>query len=134
MTWITPGEDAALEGLTGPKGFLNLRVKGYGEDRNDPAKGPTSLSGLSPWLHYGQISAQRCALEARKLRSKYAKVQALWWCTMAVCWYLGDPVTLSDMLALVHFRCRVAACHKSQAANVCPLPLQGCGMSQVTSS
>lgn len=30
-----------------------------------------ALSNLSPWLHYGQLSAQRAALEAAKLRTKH---------------------------------------------------------------
>jgi hypothetical protein len=29
--------------------------------RNDPAK-PQALSGLSPYLHFGQISGHRCAM------------------------------------------------------------------------
>lgn len=48
------------------------RIREY-ENRNDPSK-PTGLSGLSPYLHYGQISAQRCALEARKFRKVHTKV------------------------------------------------------------
>lgn len=48
-------------------GFLTKRLKGYAIDRNNPLK-PKGLSGLSPYLHFGQISAQRCALEARSVR------------------------------------------------------------------
>lgn len=48
------------------------RIKNY-ENRNDPSK-PTGLSGMSPYLHYGHISAQRCALEARKFRKAHPKV------------------------------------------------------------
>jgi len=36
----------------------------YGTERNDPNK--DCLSGLSPYLHFGQISAQRIALEVNK--------------------------------------------------------------------
>jgi deoxyribodipyrimidine photo-lyase len=36
----------------------------YDERRNDP--GANAQSGLSPYLHFGQISAQRVALEAEK--------------------------------------------------------------------
>lgn len=48
-------------------GFLTKRLKNYSTDRNNPLK-PGGLSGLSPYLHFGQISAQRCALEARSVR------------------------------------------------------------------
>lgn len=48
-------------------GFLTKRLKSYSVDRNNPLK-PKALSGLSPYLHFGQISAQRCATEARKVR------------------------------------------------------------------
>ena len=48
-------------------GFLTKRLKTYSVDRNNPLK-PRGLSGLSPYLHFGQISAQRCALEARSVR------------------------------------------------------------------
>ncbi|XP_057746807.1 deoxyribodipyrimidine photo-lyase isoform X1 [Arachis stenosperma] len=69
VNWCEPGEDAAMEVLMGSKnGFLTKRLRNYSADRNNPCK-PTALSGLSPYLHFGQISAQRCALEARKLRS-----------------------------------------------------------------
>ncbi|KAJ1689177.1 hypothetical protein LUZ63_013332 [Rhynchospora breviuscula] len=69
IDWCVPGEDAAKETLLGIKeGFLTKRIKGYHSDRNDPTK-PRGLSGLSPYLHFGQISAQRCALEARSRRN-----------------------------------------------------------------
>ncbi|KAK6158054.1 hypothetical protein DH2020_005368 [Rehmannia glutinosa] len=68
LEWCEPGERAALEVLMGDKtGFLKARLKNYSTDRNNPLK-PKGLSGLSPYLHFGQISAQRCALEARKVR------------------------------------------------------------------
>ncbi|GJP50224.1 hypothetical protein CLOM_g9366 [Closterium sp. NIES-68] len=70
VDWVVPGEAAAAAGL---RTFLERRLKGYDSQRNDPSKGPTSLSGLSPWLHYGQIAPQRCALEARKLRKEHSK-------------------------------------------------------------
>lgn len=69
LEWCVPGEDAAMKVLVGiEKGFLTKRLKNYNTERNNPLK-PKSLSGLSPYLHFGQISAQRCALEARKVRS-----------------------------------------------------------------
>ncbi|KAL8539676.1 hypothetical protein ACS0TY_001331 [Phlomoides rotata] len=73
LEWCEPGEEAALEVLLGNKnGFLKARLKNYDSDRNNPLK-PKALSGLSPYLHFGQISAQRCALEAQKVRTLYAK-------------------------------------------------------------
>ncbi|KAG2681407.1 hypothetical protein I3843_11G142700 [Carya illinoinensis] len=68
IEWCEPGEKAAMEVLVGSKnGFLTKRLKGYSADRNNPLK-PRGLSCLSPYLHFGQISAQRCALEARRIR------------------------------------------------------------------
>ncbi|OAY80026.1 Deoxyribodipyrimidine photo-lyase [Ananas comosus] len=73
ITWCEPGEDAAMETLLGTNdGFLTKRIRNYDTDRNDPTK-PRGLSGLSPYLHFGQISAQRCALEARARRSSNPK-------------------------------------------------------------
>ncbi|KAK4786792.1 hypothetical protein SAY86_010625 [Trapa natans] len=66
--WCIPGETAALEVLKGKEnGFLTKRLKNYSTERNNPLK-THALSGLSPYLHFGQISAQRCALEAKRVR------------------------------------------------------------------
>lgn len=46
------GREAGLEALR----KFKRRLSGYGEDRNHPDEDATS--GLSPWLHFGQISAQ----------------------------------------------------------------------------
>ncbi|KAG5390935.1 hypothetical protein IGI04_032476 [Brassica rapa subsp. trilocularis] len=71
VEWCVPGEDAGMEVLMGSQeGFLTKRLRNYSTDRNNPVK-PKALSGLSPYLHFGQVSAQRCALEARKVRSTY---------------------------------------------------------------
>ncbi len=43
------------------EGFIRERLPGYGERRNDPNL--DWVSGLSPYLHFGTISAQRVALE-----------------------------------------------------------------------
>jgi len=59
VTWAVPGEKAAMAVLDN---FLTKRMSLYGL-RNDPAK-PQALSGLSPYLHFGQISGQRCAMKA----------------------------------------------------------------------
>ena len=61
VDWITPGEKAAASVL---KDFLENRFDVYAEDRNDPNK--NALSNLSPYLHFGQISAQRVALTVQQ--------------------------------------------------------------------
>lgn len=69
VTWLDPGEDAAMEALNGPKGFLSkARLAKYSDKRNDPSI-PDALSGLSPYLHFGQLAPQRAALEASKQKS-----------------------------------------------------------------
>ncbi|KAL6004825.1 hypothetical protein ACLOJK_005381 [Asimina triloba] len=71
LEWCKPGEHAAMEVLMGSSdGFLTTRLKNYASDRNNPLK-PKALSRLSPYLHFGQISAQRCALEANKFRKMH---------------------------------------------------------------
>jgi len=52
------GSEAALAHL---KEFIKTRLAGYAGDRNNP--NIDGLSGLSPYLHYGQISSLRAALE-----------------------------------------------------------------------
>jgi deoxyribodipyrimidine photo-lyase len=54
------GERAAEEKM---KSFIKNGLKRYHLEKNDPTK--DVLSGLSPYLHFGQISAQRVALEMR---------------------------------------------------------------------
>ncbi|CAE7559424.1 PHR [Symbiodinium sp. CCMP2456] len=56
---IVPGTAAGLAAL---EDFCK-RLSRYDAHRNDP--NDNALSGLSPWLHFGQISAQRCALRVR---------------------------------------------------------------------
>ncbi len=60
VEWIKPGESEAKKVL---KNFLSAKLPAYNSDRNDPNK--NALSNLSPYLHFGQISAQRIALEAQ---------------------------------------------------------------------
>lgn len=55
------GEIAAIEVM---KNFINDKLFGYEKWRNDPVKKYTS--GLSPYLHFGQISSLRVAIEVRK--------------------------------------------------------------------
>ena len=66
----------ALQALLGDEGFLSpQRLKNYNAMRNDPCS-PKAVSTLSAYLHFGQISGQRVALEAQKHRAKY-KVNTL---------------------------------------------------------
>ena len=55
---IEPGEKGAIKTLDT---FLNGRIDGYGSKRNNPDN--DMQSGLSPYLHFGHISAQRIAME-----------------------------------------------------------------------
>ncbi len=61
VEWINPGEHSAHQTL---KDFLEEKFDKYAEERNDPVK--DAQSGLSPYLHFGQISAQRAAIEVKK--------------------------------------------------------------------
>jgi deoxyribodipyrimidine photo-lyase len=57
VNWLKPGEKAAHKTL---KVFIDKKFDKYSELRNDPNQ--NVLSNLSPFLHFGQISAQRIAL------------------------------------------------------------------------
>ncbi|MFZ2323726.1 MAG: hypothetical protein WAV89_08520 [Ignavibacteriaceae bacterium] len=46
--------------------FLKNKFDNYNDLRNDPTK--DGQSNLSPYLHFGQISAQRIALEVEKFK------------------------------------------------------------------
>ncbi|KAJ8917474.1 hypothetical protein NQ315_005521 [Exocentrus adspersus] len=61
-----PGAEAGLSML---HSFIVSNLRYYGINSNDPSKDCTS--NLSPWLHFGQISAQRCALEIKSVESLY---------------------------------------------------------------
>lgn len=66
------------QALSGEKGFLTkARLARYDEKRNDPSI-PSALSGLSPYLHFGQLAPQRAAIEAAKYKSVH-KVGDCWW-------------------------------------------------------
>ncbi|HLP17058.1 MAG TPA: deoxyribodipyrimidine photo-lyase, partial [Bacteroidota bacterium] len=56
-----PGEAAALVVL---RNFIALRMQRYDTDRNDPML--EGQSHLSPYLHFGHVSAQRVALEVQR--------------------------------------------------------------------
>ena len=61
VDWLVPGEKAALKIL---EQFLENRLAEYDAKRNDPLA--CGQSHLSPYLHFGQISAQRVALEVTR--------------------------------------------------------------------
>ncbi|MDX1699520.1 MAG: deoxyribodipyrimidine photo-lyase [Melioribacteraceae bacterium] len=54
---LIPGESAANELL---KDFIEKKIQDYSQNRNDPNM--EALSNISPYLHFGHISAQRIAL------------------------------------------------------------------------
>ena len=62
VDWIKPGFKNAVEQLNY---FLENKFDNYAFDRNDPVK--DGQSNLSPYLHFGQISAQRIALEVIRI-------------------------------------------------------------------
>lgn len=61
LTRLMPGEKAAHEKL---RTFIFDKLPTYHEDRNDPTI--DGQSGLSPYLHFGHIAAQRVLLEIQK--------------------------------------------------------------------
>jgi len=61
VDWLEPGEKAAQQML---RRFLDARLAAYPEKRNDP--NADAQSDLSPYLHFGQIAAQRVALEVEE--------------------------------------------------------------------
>ncbi len=69
--WCTPGTQAGMRWL---RHFCDEVLSGYADRRNDPTAQGTSM--LSPWLHFGQISAQRVALEAQSTRAPADALQA----------------------------------------------------------
>ena len=52
--------------------FVKTRIKRYSDKRNDPTE--DALSDLSPWLHMGNLSAQRAVLYVKKHASSYSSV------------------------------------------------------------
>jgi deoxyribodipyrimidine photo-lyase len=61
VDWLLPGEQAAASVMDR---FITTKLSGYAAKRNDPNQ--DGISHLSPYLHFGQISSQRVALEVRK--------------------------------------------------------------------
>ncbi len=66
-----PGEAAAQKQL---RLFLSKKLIGYNTLRNNPAV--AGQSDLSPYLHFGQLSAQRAAFEAQKYDTDIASQEA----------------------------------------------------------
>ncbi len=64
ITWLQPGEVAARKVL---RRFIDRRLESYDVGRNDPNAAAQSL--LSPYLHFGQIAAQRVALDVLRAKS-----------------------------------------------------------------
>ncbi len=61
VTWLTPG---SVAGMQVAREFIDSRSDGYADKRNDPNS--NALSNLSPYLHFGQISAQVVAYLAQE--------------------------------------------------------------------
>ncbi|KPU77038.1 uncharacterized protein Dana_GF13637, isoform B [Drosophila ananassae] len=78
VDWAKPGYKAACKQLYE---FCSRRLRQFNDKRNDPLA--DAISGLSPWLHFGQISAQRCALEVQRFRGQH-KASAEAFCEEAI--------------------------------------------------
>ena len=61
VSWCRPGEEAARQSL---QVFVRQRLPRYHLDRNDPNL--AGQSDLSPYLHFGQLAAQRVAREVQQ--------------------------------------------------------------------
>jgi len=61
VDWIDPGEAAAGKAL---EIFIQKGLNSYPDSRNDPTK--NGQSNLSPYLHFGHISAQRITLQVNR--------------------------------------------------------------------
>jgi deoxyribodipyrimidine photo-lyase len=66
-SWLTPGSSAGLRIL---RQFMAQRLAGYPEASRNPTL--DGLSNLSPYLHFGQISAQRVAWEVSQAEAPSA--------------------------------------------------------------
>jgi deoxyribodipyrimidine photo-lyase len=60
VTWLKPGYSAAQQLLAE---FIQTKLPVYSTDRNDPNL--DGISHISPYLHFGQFSAQRVAYEIK---------------------------------------------------------------------
>ncbi|HOD11859.1 MAG TPA: deoxyribodipyrimidine photo-lyase [Candidatus Omnitrophota bacterium] len=71
VAWIKPGEKNAAAAL---KKFISKKLSKYDAARNDPNLG--GQSDLSPYLHFGQLSAQRVALAVARAKANENSKQA----------------------------------------------------------
>lgn len=71
VDWLLPGATPAHNEL---QNFITNKLDDYAENRNDPNK--DAQSNLSPFLHFGQISAQRVALEIQNAGANQASIDA----------------------------------------------------------
>jgi deoxyribodipyrimidine photo-lyase len=71
VEWLSPGHKSAKKTLDD---FINNKLSRYETDRNDPTI--DGLSNLSPFLHFGQISPQRVALEIQKCNATLSTEEA----------------------------------------------------------
>lgn len=61
IDWLKPGNKNGMKVM---ESFIDEKLPRYGKLRNDP--GEDALSNLSPYLHFGQISAHRVVIEVIK--------------------------------------------------------------------
>lgn len=71
ISLFEPGEAAAKKRL---QLFFSKKLSRYNDSRNNPAE--PGQSNLSPYLHFGQLSAQRVALEAQRFDNNIASQEA----------------------------------------------------------
>ncbi|XP_036410274.1 CPD photolyase [Megalops cyprinoides] len=61
VEWARPGTAAGMAML---ESFVDARLRDYASERNNPNS--DALSQLSPWIHFGHISAQRAVLQVQR--------------------------------------------------------------------
>ncbi len=66
-----PGESEAMKIL---REFIRKKLDGYENNRNNPAA--DGQSNLSPYIHFGQISAQRIAFEVQKAGKDFKSTES----------------------------------------------------------
>lgn len=71
VDWINPGEKEATKAL---RSFIEHGLAKYNQFRNDPTY--DAQSNLSPYIHFGQISSQRIALDLGKIQGHTASKEA----------------------------------------------------------
>ena len=117
---IVPGAQAAAATLAS---FIAQRLKIFASDRNDPNK--NALSGLSPYLHFGQIGAQRCALAVKLSGGNHESVKSFLEESIVrreladnFCWFAFETKCINTLIG-THRR---ASTHSSALTGVQVLP------------